>query len=136
MQVVNYWAETGISGFTVYKFRLKRLEGQPTLTTAQVLSCACVTKLFALLLELHASKFCHYFNLASRFHETDVLQENLVIYWSLGWISITGKTNFLLVWPILCLLAQILFYLRHSTSNGMIYRKKYPHVIISHSFFS
>ena len=84
VQVVNYWAETGISGFTVYKFRLKRLEGQPTLTTAQVLSCACVTKLFALLLELHARKFCHYFNLASRFHETDVLQENLVIYWSLG----------------------------------------------------
>uniref|UniRef100_A0A165XHG0 Histone-lysine N-methyltransferase n=1 Tax=Daucus carota subsp. sativus TaxID=79200 RepID=A0A165XHG0_DAUCS len=35
-EVVNYWAETGISGFTVYKFRLKRLEGQPTLTTAQV----------------------------------------------------------------------------------------------------
>ncbi|KAL8134510.1 histone-lysine N-methyltransferase, H3 lysine-9 specific SUVH4-like isoform X2 [Apium graveolens] len=35
-EVVNYWAETGISGFTVYKFRLKRLEGQPSLTTAQV----------------------------------------------------------------------------------------------------
>lgn len=36
VQVVSYWAETGISGFTVYKFRLKRLEGQPSLTTAQV----------------------------------------------------------------------------------------------------
>lgn len=40
VQVVNYRAETGISGFTVYKFRLERLdvEGQPTLTTAQVYS--------------------------------------------------------------------------------------------------
>ncbi|KAL2952092.1 hypothetical protein AAZX31_19G092300 [Glycine max] len=35
-KVVNYWAEKGISGFTVYKFRLRRLEGQPTLTTNQV----------------------------------------------------------------------------------------------------
>ncbi|XP_021866538.1 histone-lysine N-methyltransferase, H3 lysine-9 specific SUVH4 isoform X2 [Spinacia oleracea] len=35
-KVVNYWAEKGISGFTVYKFRLKRLEGQPELTTNQV----------------------------------------------------------------------------------------------------
>lgn len=35
-QVVNYWAEKGVSGFTVYKFRLKRLEGQPSLTTNQV----------------------------------------------------------------------------------------------------
>ncbi|RZC59388.1 hypothetical protein C5167_006691 [Papaver somniferum] len=35
-KVVNYWAEKGISGFTVYKFRLKRLEGQPPLTTKQV----------------------------------------------------------------------------------------------------
>lgn len=35
-KVVNYWAEKGISGFTVYKFRLKRLEGQPLLTTSQV----------------------------------------------------------------------------------------------------
>uniref|UniRef100_A0A803MZI4 Uncharacterized protein n=1 Tax=Chenopodium quinoa TaxID=63459 RepID=A0A803MZI4_CHEQI len=35
-QVVNYWAEKGISGYTVYKFRLKRLEGQPELTTTQV----------------------------------------------------------------------------------------------------
>ncbi|KAG4912623.1 hypothetical protein JHK86_053056 [Glycine max] len=34
-KVVNYWAEKGISGFTVYKFRLRRLEGQPTLTTNQ-----------------------------------------------------------------------------------------------------
>ncbi|CDP16741.1 unnamed protein product [Coffea canephora] len=35
-KVVNYWAEKGVSGFTVYKFRLKRLEGQPPLTTSQV----------------------------------------------------------------------------------------------------
>ncbi|KAF5961836.1 hypothetical protein HYC85_003045 [Camellia sinensis] len=35
-KVVNYWAEKGVSGFTVYKFRLKRLEGQPLLTTNQV----------------------------------------------------------------------------------------------------
>ncbi|KAF5958610.1 hypothetical protein HYC85_005835 [Camellia sinensis] len=35
-KVINYWAEKGVSGFTVYKFRLKRLEGQPLLTTNQV----------------------------------------------------------------------------------------------------
>ncbi|WMV17706.1 hypothetical protein MTR67_011091 [Solanum verrucosum] len=35
-KVVNYWAEKGISGFTVYKFRLKRIEGQPVLTTNQI----------------------------------------------------------------------------------------------------
>ncbi|CAK9166163.1 unnamed protein product [Ilex paraguariensis] len=35
-QVVNYWAEKGVSGFTVFKFRLKRLEGQPLMTTNQV----------------------------------------------------------------------------------------------------
>ncbi|XP_019430840.1 PREDICTED: histone-lysine N-methyltransferase, H3 lysine-9 specific SUVH4 [Lupinus angustifolius] len=35
-KVVNYWAEKGISGFIVYKFRLRRLEGQPLLTTNQV----------------------------------------------------------------------------------------------------
>ncbi|KAL0344191.1 UNVERIFIED_CONTAM: Histone-lysine N-methyltransferase, H3 lysine-9 specific SUVH4 [Sesamum angustifolium] len=35
-KVVNYWAEKGVSGFTVYKFRLRRLEGQPPLTTDQV----------------------------------------------------------------------------------------------------
>ncbi|XP_015063424.1 histone-lysine N-methyltransferase, H3 lysine-9 specific SUVH4 isoform X1 [Solanum pennellii] len=35
-KVVNYWAEKGISGFTVYKFRLKRIKGQPVLTTNQV----------------------------------------------------------------------------------------------------
>ncbi|KAL0331805.1 UNVERIFIED_CONTAM: Histone-lysine N-methyltransferase, H3 lysine-9 specific SUVH4 [Sesamum calycinum] len=34
-KVVNYWAEKGVSGFTVYKFRLRRLEGQPPLTTDQ-----------------------------------------------------------------------------------------------------
>ncbi|KAD7478737.1 hypothetical protein R6Q59_005503 [Mikania micrantha] len=35
-KVVKYWAEKGVSGFTVYKFRLKRLEGQPSLVTEQV----------------------------------------------------------------------------------------------------
>lgn len=35
-KVVKYWAEKGVSGFTVFKFRLKRLEGQPDLTTNQV----------------------------------------------------------------------------------------------------
>ncbi|KAH6781844.1 histone-lysine N-methyltransferase [Perilla frutescens var. hirtella] len=35
-KVTNYWAEKGVSGFTVYKFRLKRLEGQPPLTTKEV----------------------------------------------------------------------------------------------------
>ncbi|OVA09678.1 SET domain [Macleaya cordata] len=34
--VVQYWAEKGASGFTIFKYRLKRLEGQPTLTTNQV----------------------------------------------------------------------------------------------------
>lgn len=36
LQVVKYWAEKGISGFTVFKYKLRRLEGQPTLTTNQV----------------------------------------------------------------------------------------------------
>ncbi|MCO5594102.1 hypothetical protein L7F22_048123 [Adiantum nelumboides] len=35
-RVNDYWAEEGISGFTVYKYRLKRVEGQPLLTTNQV----------------------------------------------------------------------------------------------------
>ncbi|KAL9669413.1 hypothetical protein QQ045_006960 [Rhodiola kirilowii] len=35
-KVVEYWPEPGISGFTVYKYRLRRLDGQPTLTTNQV----------------------------------------------------------------------------------------------------
>ncbi|CAA0823511.1 Histone-lysine N-methyltransferase- H3 lysine-9 specific SUVH4 [Striga hermonthica] len=35
-KVIQYWAEKGVSGFTVYKFRLKRLEGQPPLTTKEV----------------------------------------------------------------------------------------------------
>ncbi|OVA17371.1 SET domain [Macleaya cordata] len=35
-KVVQYWAEKGVSGFTIFKFRLKRLEGQPPLTTSQV----------------------------------------------------------------------------------------------------
>nr|DAD30408.1 TPA_asm: hypothetical protein HUJ06_009259 [Nelumbo nucifera] len=34
--VVQYWAEKGVSGFTVFKYRLRRLEGQPVLTTNQV----------------------------------------------------------------------------------------------------
>ncbi|KAI7730693.1 hypothetical protein M8C21_032302, partial [Ambrosia artemisiifolia] len=35
-KVDKYWAEKGVSGFTVYKFRLKRMEGQPSLMTEQV----------------------------------------------------------------------------------------------------
>lgn len=35
-KVKDFWAEKGISGFTVYKFRLKRVEAQPILTTNQV----------------------------------------------------------------------------------------------------
>lgn len=35
-KVVQYWAEKGVSGFTVFKYRLRRLEGQPILTTHQV----------------------------------------------------------------------------------------------------
>ncbi|XP_020589554.1 uncharacterized protein LOC110030909 [Phalaenopsis equestris] len=35
-KVIKYWAEKGVSGFTVFKYRLCRLEGQPTLTTNQV----------------------------------------------------------------------------------------------------
>ncbi|KAK1319588.1 Histone-lysine N-methyltransferase, H3 lysine-9 specific SUVH4 [Acorus calamus] len=35
-KVVKYWAEKGEQGFTVYKYRLKRLEGQPPLTSNQV----------------------------------------------------------------------------------------------------
>ncbi|KEH26476.1 histone-lysine N-methyltransferase, suvh protein [Medicago truncatula] len=35
-KVDKCWAEKGLSGFTVYKFRLRRVEGQPTLTTNQV----------------------------------------------------------------------------------------------------
>ncbi|GKV44380.1 hypothetical protein SLEP1_g51572 [Rubroshorea leprosula] len=35
-KVVKYWAEKGISGFTVFKYRLRRLEEQPILTTNQV----------------------------------------------------------------------------------------------------
>lgn len=35
-KVVQYWAEKGLSGFTVFKYRLRRLEGQPILTTNQV----------------------------------------------------------------------------------------------------
>lgn len=35
-KVIKYWTQKGASGFTVFKFRLKRLGGQPTLTTDQV----------------------------------------------------------------------------------------------------
>ncbi|XP_010492182.1 PREDICTED: histone-lysine N-methyltransferase, H3 lysine-9 specific SUVH4-like [Camelina sativa] len=35
-EVVKYWAQKGVSGFTVYKYQLKRLKGQPELTTDQV----------------------------------------------------------------------------------------------------
>ncbi|XP_024522726.1 histone-lysine N-methyltransferase, H3 lysine-9 specific SUVH4 [Selaginella moellendorffii] len=38
-KVVDYWAERGISGFKVYKFKLRRCEGQPALTTEQVRFC-------------------------------------------------------------------------------------------------
>ncbi|XP_042436529.1 histone-lysine N-methyltransferase, H3 lysine-9 specific SUVH4-like isoform X3 [Zingiber officinale] len=36
LKVVKYWAEKGVRGFTVFKYKLKRLEGQPLLTTSQV----------------------------------------------------------------------------------------------------
>ncbi|XP_072965269.1 histone-lysine N-methyltransferase, H3 lysine-9 specific SUVH4 isoform X3 [Typha angustifolia] len=35
-KVEDYWPEKGLSGFTVYRYRLKRLEGQKSLTTTQV----------------------------------------------------------------------------------------------------
>ncbi|KAK4747702.1 hypothetical protein SAY87_014288 [Trapa incisa] len=35
-KVVKFWADKGISGFTVYKYRLRRIQGQPMLTTNQV----------------------------------------------------------------------------------------------------
>ncbi|KAI5072278.1 hypothetical protein GOP47_0012384 [Adiantum capillus-veneris] len=35
-KVKDFWAEKGLSGFTVYKFRLKRVDGQSILTTNQV----------------------------------------------------------------------------------------------------
>ncbi|XP_073117002.1 histone-lysine N-methyltransferase, H3 lysine-9 specific SUVH4 isoform X1 [Elaeis guineensis] len=35
-KVGRYWAEKGISGFTVFKYQLKRLEAQPRLMTGQV----------------------------------------------------------------------------------------------------
>ncbi|XP_075643386.1 histone-lysine N-methyltransferase, H3 lysine-9 specific SUVH4 isoform X1 [Castanea sativa] len=35
-QVVHYWAEKGISGYTIFKYRLRRQDGQPLLTTNQV----------------------------------------------------------------------------------------------------
>ncbi|CAL5094701.1 unnamed protein product [Urochloa decumbens] len=36
-KVVDYWPEKGVQGRLVFKYRLKRLEGQPPLTTSQVL---------------------------------------------------------------------------------------------------
>ncbi|KAL8482835.1 hypothetical protein ACS0TY_025756 [Phlomoides rotata] len=35
-KVAKYWAEKGVAGFTIYKFQLKRLEGQSPLTTKEV----------------------------------------------------------------------------------------------------
>uniref|UniRef100_A0A7N0T7Q8 Uncharacterized protein n=1 Tax=Kalanchoe fedtschenkoi TaxID=63787 RepID=A0A7N0T7Q8_KALFE len=35
-EVVKYWPEQGLSGFTVYKYKLRRLNGQASLTTNQV----------------------------------------------------------------------------------------------------
>ncbi|KAL5707685.1 [histone H3]-lysine(4) N-trimethyltransferase [Ranunculus cassubicifolius] len=35
-KVIQYWAEKGVSGFTVFKYRLRRIEGQAVLTTNQV----------------------------------------------------------------------------------------------------
>ncbi|XP_073000412.1 histone-lysine N-methyltransferase, H3 lysine-9 specific SUVH4 isoform X1 [Typha latifolia] len=35
-KVEDYWPEKGLSGFTVYRYRLKRLDGQRSLTTTQV----------------------------------------------------------------------------------------------------
>ncbi|XP_066367440.1 histone-lysine N-methyltransferase, H3 lysine-9 specific SUVH4-like isoform X2 [Miscanthus floridulus] len=37
LKVVDYCQEKGVQGHLVYKYRLKRLEGQPPLTTSQVL---------------------------------------------------------------------------------------------------
>ncbi|KAM5568353.1 histone-lysine N-methyltransferase, H3 lysine-9 specific SUVH4-like [Rosa sericea] len=36
-QVHHYWAEKGVAGFTVFKYRLKRIPGQPKLISNQVL---------------------------------------------------------------------------------------------------
>ncbi|OAY64701.1 Histone-lysine N-methyltransferase, H3 lysine-9 specific SUVH4 [Ananas comosus] len=35
-KVIKYWPDKGVSGFTVFKYKLKRLEGQASLTTSQV----------------------------------------------------------------------------------------------------
>ncbi|KAJ6831971.1 histone-lysine N-methyltransferase, H3 lysine-9 specific SUVH4 [Iris pallida] len=35
-KVVKYWADKGVSGYTVFKYKLRRVEGQPVLTTDQV----------------------------------------------------------------------------------------------------
>ncbi|CAJ1787349.1 unnamed protein product [Sphenostylis stenocarpa] len=35
-KVVHWWEDEGISGYKIFKYRLRRLEGQPTLTTNQV----------------------------------------------------------------------------------------------------
>ncbi|XP_078432860.1 histone-lysine N-methyltransferase, H3 lysine-9 specific SUVH4-like protein isoform X2 [Wolffia australiana] len=36
LKVRKYWAEKGVSGFTVFKYQLRRLAGQPALTSSQV----------------------------------------------------------------------------------------------------
>ncbi|MCL7051064.1 hypothetical protein MKW94_017789 [Papaver nudicaule] len=43
-KVVNSWPEKGASGFNVYKFHLKRIQGQPQLTTKQVWCLICIKK--------------------------------------------------------------------------------------------
>ncbi|KAJ0974598.1 hypothetical protein J5N97_016563 [Dioscorea zingiberensis] len=35
-KVIKWWGEKGVSGFTVFKYKLRRLDGQPNLTTKQV----------------------------------------------------------------------------------------------------
>ncbi|XP_026388848.1 histone-lysine N-methyltransferase, H3 lysine-9 specific SUVH4-like isoform X5 [Papaver somniferum] len=37
--VIKYWADRGASKFTIFKFCLKQLQGQPPLTTKQVQYC-------------------------------------------------------------------------------------------------
>ncbi|XP_026388845.1 histone-lysine N-methyltransferase, H3 lysine-9 specific SUVH4-like isoform X2 [Papaver somniferum] len=39
LQVIKYWADRGASKFTIFKFCLKQLQGQPPLTTKQVQYC-------------------------------------------------------------------------------------------------
>ncbi|MCL7023814.1 hypothetical protein MKW94_000227 [Papaver nudicaule] len=43
-KVIGSWPEKGASGFTVYKFHLKRIQGQTPLTTKQVWYLICIKK--------------------------------------------------------------------------------------------